>query len=106
MTGGISTAAQHRPLPTITPPRSQPSRPLPPPPDRPVISCRYDDYENQYYGVCDCDASLSHELSFKQGDIVHVVQKDYEDKGWWTALLDGKVGLVPLSYLTPAYQVC
>ena len=81
-------------------------RPLPPPPDRPVISARYDDYENQFYALCDCEADLAHELSFKEGDILHVVQKDYEEKGWWTALLNSKVGLVPVGYLTPAFQVC
>ena len=94
-------------MPAVTPTAEPPKtgRPLPPPPDRPVISARYDDYENQFYALCDCEADLAHELSFKEGDILHVVQKDYEDKGWWTALLNSKVGLVPVGYLTPAFQV-
>jgi len=94
----------NRPLPAVLPPT--PKRALPPPPDRPVISARFDDYANQFYALCDCEADLAHELSFKEGDVLHVVQREHEEKGWWTALLNSKVGLVPVSYLTPAFTAC
>lgn len=61
------------------------------------------DYANMFYGLWDCQASKDHELAFKAGQIIHVVERKYEQSGWLTAVLDGKVGLVPACYLTPAY---
>lgn len=93
--------------PTTTGLRSVVSRPLPAPPpaapEQETISVRRDDYGNMYYGMWDCAASKEFELSFNSGEILHVISSKYEDRGWWTAVLNGKVGLVPKNYLTPAY---
>ncbi|XP_075057446.1 CD2-associated protein isoform X2 [Mixophyes fleayi] len=35
------------------------------------------------------------ELSFKEGDLIHVVSKDTGDPGWWRGELNGKEGVFP-----------
>ncbi|XP_063771315.1 CD2-associated protein isoform X2 [Pseudophryne corroboree] len=35
------------------------------------------------------------ELSFKEGDIIHVLSKDTGDPGWWRGELNGKEGVFP-----------
>lgn len=80
-------------------------RPLPTmPPTKRVLQISNKDYGNMYYGKWDCETTKPQELSFKAGDIIHVIEKKYEDRGWLTAILDGKVGLVPKDFLTPAYE--
>jgi len=63
-----------------------------------------DDYCNMYYGRWNNVAGDDRELSFRQGDLLTVVSRQYDEFGWWVASLDGTVGLVPSEYLTPAYQ--
>lgn len=84
---------------------SRNARPLPIPKEQRTITISKDDYENHYYGLCDCTANKTHELTFKAGDILHVIERKYETSGWLTAILDGKVGLVPKDFLTPAYTL-
>ncbi|XP_067931447.1 src kinase-associated phosphoprotein 2-like isoform X2 [Watersipora subatra] len=80
------------------------NRPLPPPPPaQKTVTASSEDYENMFYGLWDCETRLDHELSFSSGDIIHIVDKEYENSGWWTGLLNGKIGLVPKSFLTAAY---
>ncbi len=44
-------------------------------------------------------AEAEDELSFRQGDIVTVVQKDFNKQvDWWLCELRGKVGMVPANY--------
>ena len=44
-------------------------------------------------------AESQDELSFRQGDIVTVVQKDFNNQvDWWLCELRGKVGMVPANY--------
>ena len=114
---GEAVAPPSKPLPVIPPvgrrnvpkppiPDDHTGRPLPPPPQvqQPkTIHVTSDDYENMFYGLWDCDTSISHELAFSSGDIIHVVDKDHDGSGWWTGLLNGKIGLVPKSYLSAAY---
>jgi len=47
-------------------------------------------YESQY----DYDAQEDNELSFKEGDIVTVLDT-FKGAGWWKAELNGKIGLIP-----------
>ena len=47
-------------------------------------------YEAQY----DYDAQEENELSFKEGDIVTVLDT-FKGAGWWKAELNGKIGLIP-----------
>ena len=37
------------------------------------------------------------ELTLEEGQIVAVVSKEVEDKGWWKGEVDGKVGVFPVS---------
>jgi len=63
------------------------------------------DYENLFYGKWSCQAEADNELAFKYGDIVLVLSREYDHFGWWVGKLNGKVGLVPREYLTPAYEL-
>ncbi|XP_040285812.1 CD2-associated protein-like [Bufo bufo] len=41
------------------------------------------------------DATNDDELSFKDGDILHLISKDTGDPGWWRGELNGKEGVFP-----------
>ena len=42
------------------------------------------------------NAETSDELSFRQGEVLNVLQKDFEGlEGWWLCSLRGKTGLAP-----------
>ncbi|XP_059154707.1 src kinase-associated phosphoprotein 2-like [Physella acuta] len=103
--------------PTVSPP-PLPSRniPLPLPPGdvrKPTLTPtlrenfkqRSEDHENLFYGKWKCESSGPTELSFKSGDIIHIISRDLEKENWWVGELGGKIGLVPVSYLTPAYEL-
>ncbi|XP_076456083.1 src kinase-associated phosphoprotein 2-like isoform X2 [Babylonia areolata] len=66
---------------------------------------RDEDFENIYYGKWDCAADCNKELTFKQGDLIHVLSRDFDAESWWVGELDGKVGLVPKEYLCPAFEL-
>jgi len=66
---------------------------------------RPDDYANLFYCRWDNLASDDCELSFRRGDLVKVVSRQYDEFGWWVGSLNDSVGLVPRDYLTPAYQL-
>jgi hypothetical protein len=57
-----------------------------------------------YYGVWDCAGGNAKELSFRRGEVITILCKQYEDRGWWVGRLHEKVGLVPREYLTEAYE--
>lgn len=61
-------------------------------------------YSDMYYGIWDNQIQYPQELAFRRGDVITVVSKQFEDKGWWVGQLNNDVGLVPVSYLTPAYE--
>ena len=45
-------------------------------------------------------AEAADELSFKKGDIVSVIEKDYGGvNGWWLCQLHGRSGIVPFNYV-------
>ena len=45
-------------------------------------------------------AEAADELSFRQGDVVTVVKKDFNNQvDWWLCQLRGKIGMVPANYL-------
>lgn len=106
-----STEAPPRP-PEVPPPmkKGRPTRDLPPPPPvkkRIRLNITYnpvEDFENRYYGKWDCEGGNSQELSFKKGDIIYVLSREFDAKSWWVGELNGKFGLVPKTYLTPAYS--
>ena len=39
------------------------------------------------------------ELSLAEGQIINVVSKEVEDKGWWKGELDGRVGVFPDNFV-------
>lgn len=39
------------------------------------------------------------ELSLEEGQIVNVVSKEVEDKGWWKGEIDGRVGVFPDNFV-------
>lgn len=65
------------------------------------------DYESWYQAIWDCHAGQPDELSFKRGDLLKVVSKEYDEHSWWVAKARGNkgtVGFVPKTYLMAAYQ--
>lgn len=51
------------------------------------------------------DAAIEDELTLAKDDIVTIITKDVEDKGWWKGELRGKIGLFPDNFveiITPA----
>ncbi|KAK7092812.1 src kinase-associated phosphoprotein 2-like isoform X1 [Littorina saxatilis] len=64
---------------------------------------RDEDFENVYFGKWDCDADTSKELSFKEGEMVHVLSRDFDAERWWVGEVQGKIGLVPKDFLHPAF---
>lgn len=65
------------------PPPQGAARPMP---ARPTVTALYD-----------YDAATDDELSFKEGDVIVVVQKD--SGGWWEGELRGKRGWIPANYV-------
>ncbi|XP_072417345.1 src kinase-associated phosphoprotein 1 [Chiloscyllium punctatum] len=63
------------------------------------------DYTSYYLGLWDCMSEEPDELSFKRGDLIHVLSKDYNPYGWWVGEMDGVVGIVPKDYLMEAYEI-
>ena len=45
----------------------------------------------------DYDATSAEEISFKEGSVLSIV--DASEVDWWKAEKDGKIGLVPATYL-------
>ena len=39
------------------------------------------------------------ELDLQEGDVIIVICKDLEDKGWWKGELSGKVGVFPDNFV-------
>jgi hypothetical protein len=105
-------------LPPPPPETAQISRALPPPPTDPLpavprkmtvpnlgkILPPSEDFENLFYGKWDCTGTTDNELTFKRGQIVHIISRDLEKDDWWVGALDDKVGLVPRNYFSPAYE--
>ncbi len=50
------------------------------------------------------------ELTLAEGQVITIISKEVEDKGWWKGELDGKVGVFPdnfvkiLAHVQPAPQ--
>ncbi|CAL1526619.1 unnamed protein product [Lymnaea stagnalis] len=106
----------------IPPPLPSRNAPLPPPPKEPLPEIPKakgktspalakmthppsEDFENMFYSRWKCDGSSTHELSFNRGEIIHVISRDFEEDNWWVGELGGKIGLVPKTFLTPAYEL-
>uniref|UniRef100_A0A8C4NE24 Src kinase-associated phosphoprotein 2 n=1 Tax=Eptatretus burgeri TaxID=7764 RepID=A0A8C4NE24_EPTBU len=87
---------------------------LPPPPSflldglckpEPVIPDKEYNYRNFYQALWNCTADKEDELSFKRGDLIYVLSKEFDALRWWIGEMDNTIGLVPKSYLTEAYEL-
>ncbi|XP_048882032.1 src kinase-associated phosphoprotein 2 isoform X1 [Brienomyrus brachyistius] len=63
------------------------------------------DYKNYFQGKWDCTADHPDELSFKRGDAIYILSKEYENFGWWVGELKGFIGIVPKDYLMELYAI-
>ncbi|XP_033754500.1 src kinase-associated phosphoprotein 2-B-like isoform X2 [Pecten maximus] len=107
--------SQPPPPPQSKPPPPPPSRnPLPPTPPKPdapepepkkrkIVNPK-EDFENLYYGKWDFSGGTNDELTFKKGDLIHIISKEFDAKSWWVGELQGNYGLVPKLHLVPAYE--
>ncbi|XP_056656420.1 src kinase-associated phosphoprotein 2 isoform X1 [Monodelphis domestica] len=63
------------------------------------------DFANFYQGLWDCTGNVPDELSFKRGDIIYILSKDYNRFGWWVGEMKGTIGLVPKAYIMEMYDI-
>ncbi|XP_040283247.1 CD2-associated protein isoform X2 [Bufo bufo] len=82
-----------KPLPTPTPP-TKVARTLSSEPSRTETDSRPKAKE-MCRALYNYDATNDDELSFKDGDIIHLISKDTGDPGWWRGELNGKEGVFP-----------
>uniref|UniRef100_UPI00358F8EAD src kinase-associated phosphoprotein 2-A-like n=1 Tax=Myxine glutinosa TaxID=7769 RepID=UPI00358F8EAD len=64
-----------------------------------------DDFNNFYQGLWDCKGEKDDELTFKRGEMIYIVSKDFDSDRWWVGNLNGTIGLVPKDYLMQAYEL-
>ncbi|KAM3872657.1 src kinase-associated phosphoprotein 2 [Diretmus argenteus] len=89
------------PTPPKPPPKVEPSSK----PVAPVAADKRTDYQNYYQGMWDCTADQSDELSFKRGDAIYILSKEYQSYGWWVGEMKGAVGIVPKDFLMELYAI-
>ncbi|KAM8967090.1 src kinase-associated phosphoprotein 2 [Pelodytes ibericus] len=63
------------------------------------------DYVNFYRGLWDCTGDQPDELSFKHGDVIYILSKEYNTYGWWVGEMKGAIGLVPKAYIMEMYDI-
>ncbi|XP_061675363.1 src kinase-associated phosphoprotein 2 [Syngnathoides biaculeatus] len=63
------------------------------------------DYQNYYQGLWDCVGDHPDELSFKRGDTIYILSKEYQSYGWWVGEKNGNIGIVPRDYLLELYAL-
>ncbi|KAF3691839.1 Src kinase-associated phosphoprotein 2 Src family-associated phosphoprotein 2 [Channa argus] len=91
-----SSTSAKPPPPKVEPP----SKPAPPP-----AVDKSTDYQNYYQGVWDCTGDHPDELSFKRGDAIYILSKEYQNFGWWVGEKNGNIGIVPKDYLMQLYAI-
>ncbi|KAM9309124.1 src kinase-associated phosphoprotein 2 isoform 2-T2 [Pholidichthys leucotaenia] len=78
------------------------SKPTPPSP-APVNKST--DYQNYYQGLWDCVGDHPDELSFRRGDVIYILSKEYQSFGWWVGEKNGAIGIIPKDYLLELYAI-
>ncbi|NXF00808.1 SKAP2 protein, partial [Smithornis capensis] len=63
------------------------------------------DYANYYQGLWDCTGDVPDELTFKRGDVIYILSKEYDRYGWWVGEMKGTIGLVPKAYIMEMYDI-
>ncbi|KAL7887546.1 hypothetical protein AOLI_G00052670 [Acnodon oligacanthus] len=67
-----------------------PKKPLPQPVSKPPVAApvtavnKSTDYKNYFQGLWDCSGDQPDELSFKRGDTIYILSKEYDTFGWWS----------------------
>ncbi|XP_049440160.1 src kinase-associated phosphoprotein 2 [Epinephelus fuscoguttatus] len=90
------------PAPVKSAPKVEPvSKPAPPP----ASVDKSTDYPNFYQGLWDCTGDHPDELSFKRGDAIYILSKEYQNFGWWVGEKNGTVGIVPKDFLMELYAI-
>ncbi|XP_068092150.1 src kinase-associated phosphoprotein 2 [Hyperolius riggenbachi] len=69
------------------------------------VSAKETDYGNYYRGLWDCTADHPDELSFKHGDVIYILSREYERYGWWVGEMKGSIGLVPAAFIMEMYDI-
>uniref|UniRef100_A0A8C7WZ88 Src kinase-associated phosphoprotein 2 n=1 Tax=Oryzias sinensis TaxID=183150 RepID=A0A8C7WZ88_9TELE len=69
----------------------------------PPIVDKSTNYQNYYQGLWDCDGDQADELSFKRGETIYILSKEYSNFGWWVGEKNGAIGIVPKDYLLELY---
>ncbi|XP_067305860.1 src kinase-associated phosphoprotein 2 [Pseudorasbora parva] len=80
-----------------------PNKPLPLPSTPMTAVNKSTDYENFFQGLWDCPGDHPDELSFKRGDTIYILSKEYDMFGWWVGEMKGVIGIVPKEYLMELY---
>ncbi|KAF3839851.1 hypothetical protein F7725_018568 [Dissostichus mawsoni] len=89
------------PTPAKLPPKVEPaSKPSPP-----AAVDKSTDYPNFYQGLWDCSGDQPDELTFKRGDAIYILSKEYQSCGWWVGEKNGSIGIVPKDYLMELYAI-
>ncbi|NXX39831.1 SKAP2 protein, partial [Tricholaema leucomelas] len=63
------------------------------------------DYAHFYQGLWDCAGDFPDELTFKRGDVIYILSKEYDEFGWWVGEMKGTIGLVPKAYIMEMYDI-
>ncbi|XP_075068375.1 src kinase-associated phosphoprotein 2 [Mixophyes fleayi] len=63
------------------------------------------DYVNFYRGLWNCTGDNPDELSFKHGDVIYILSREYNKYGWWVGEMKGSIGLVPRAYIMEMYDI-
>ncbi|NXK07310.1 SKAP2 protein, partial [Herpetotheres cachinnans] len=70
-----------------------------------VSDSKSTDYANFYQGLWDCTGDVPDELTFKRGDVIYILSKEYNRFGWWVGEMKGTIGLVPKAYIMEMYDI-
>nr|ACQ58401.1 Src kinase-associated phosphoprotein 2 [Anoplopoma fimbria] len=89
------------PTPAKPPPKLEPASK----PATPASVDKSTDYPNFYQGLWDCAGDHQDELSFKRGDAIYILSKEYQSFGWWVGEKNGTVGIVPKDFLLELYAI-
>ncbi|XP_068426489.1 src kinase-associated phosphoprotein 2 [Clinocottus analis] len=89
------------PTPAKPPPKVEPASK----PASPASVDKTTDYPNFYQGLWDCAGDHPDELSFKRGDSIYILSKEYQSFGWWVGEKNGSVGIVPKDFLMELYML-
>nr|XP_014436706.1 src kinase-associated phosphoprotein 2 [Pelodiscus sinensis] len=87
------------------PPKTAEPKKLSPVTTSNVLGDKNTDYTNFYQGLWDCTGDVPDELSFKRGDVIYILSKEYHRFGWWVGEMKGSIGLVPRDYIIEMYEI-